>query len=206
MTQDRRVKRTKKALETAFLELIHEEVYQDITIIAICGKADYTRGAFYSHFDSKEDLIYKIIEHQVETLRKVLKNPYMVNRQLAVDMVHPAALMLFDYIYSNRNFYQLMKHPDFKMILQEKMAKMFIHHFLFDLSFEYADSTQNIEKEIKAYHLAYATLGVIHYWIDQEFRFSSQYMAEELMRITTTTMSRANYTTQEHQGGPPFSD
>ncbi|WP_422122413.1 TetR/AcrR family transcriptional regulator [Planococcus sp. X10-3] len=200
MTQDRRVKRTKRAFERAFLELMHEKNYQDITIHAICRKADYTRGAFYNHFNSKEDMIHKTIEHRVEALWIVLKNPYLTNRQLEIDMYHPAALLLFDHIYSNRDFYQLIKHPDFKLILQEKMVNMFIHHFLFDLSFEYADSTQTIEKEIKAYHLAYATLGVISYWIDQKFRFSSQYMAEELMRITTTPMFRANYKVREFEG------
>ena len=205
MTQDRRVKRTKGALEKAFLELIQEMDYQDITILAICGKADYTRGAFYSHFTSKEDLILQIIEHRVETLRKALKDPYLVNRQLEVDMFHPSALMLLDHIYSNLDFYRLMKHPDFKLILQDKIAKMFIHHFLFDLIFEYVGSMQTIEKEIKAYHLAYATLGVIHYWIDQEFRYSSHYMAEELMRITTTPMFRAHYTAHEFPGGSSFS-
>lgn len=204
MTQDRRVKRTKKALETAFLELIHEEDYRNITIFAICGKADYTRSAFYSHFNSKEDLIQKIIEHRVGSLRNVLKDPYLVTRQMEIDMFYPATLMLFDHIYNNRDFYQLMKNPDFKLILQENMLKMFIHHFLFDISFEYGDRTLNIEKEIKAYHLAYATLGVIHYWIDQEFRFSSQYMAEELMRITTTPMLRASYKADKLEDEPPF--
>lgn len=205
LTQDRRVKRTKKALETAFLELIHEKDYQDITIFAICGKADYTRSAFYSHFDSKEDLIHKIIEHRVGALRNVLKEPYLVIRQMEINMFYSATLMLFDHIYTNRDFYQLVKHTDFKLMLQEKILKMFIHHFLFDISFDYSDRTLNIEKEIKAYHLAYATFGVIQYWINQEFRFSSQYMAEELMRITTTPLLRANFTADELGDEPPFS-
>ncbi|MGM0898526.1 MAG: TetR/AcrR family transcriptional regulator [Bacillota bacterium] len=205
MTQDRRVLRTKKALETAFLDLIHVGSYQDITILAICEKADYTRGAFYSHFNSKEDLFHQIIEHRLETLLKELKGPYMANRQLLkTDMLHPAALVLFDHIYNNRNFYQLLQHPAFKQLLQEKLVNKLIHHFLFDLSFEYPENTPPIEQEIKAYHLAYATLGVIYYWIDQEFRFSSQYMAEELMKIATTPLFSAHYSAAGVQRRPPL--
>lgn len=204
MAQDRRVKRTKDALEKAFLELIHDENVENISILAICGKADYTRSAFYSHFNSKQDLIHQIIEHRIHALRNVLKDPYRISRQMDIDLFHPAALILFDHIYSHRKFYQLMQHSDFKLMLQDKLVKMFIHHFLYDLSFEYADSNQNIEKEIKAYHLAYATIGVIHYWIEQQFRYSSQYMAEELMRIITTPMYRAHWTAEELHGGAPF--
>lgn len=189
----------------AFLELIHEVDVGDITIHALCKKANYTRSAFYSHFNSKEDLIHQIIEHHVQTLRNVLEDPYRINRRLDSDSFYPAALLLFDHIYSNRNFYRLIQHPDFQLLLQDKLMKMFIHHFQFDLHFEYAGSNQLIEKEIKAYHLAYATLGVIHCWIDQQFRFSSQYMAEEVMRITTTPLFCAHYTAGELQGGPPFS-
>ncbi|HSI66761.1 MAG TPA: TetR/AcrR family transcriptional regulator [Planococcus sp. (in: firmicutes)] len=204
MKVDRRVRRTKKALETAFLELMHEGSYQRITILAICEKADYTRGAFYKHYNSKEDLLHQITENRIGSLLKALKEPYATTKQLEISLIHPAALKLFDHIYLNRDFYQLIKHPDFKLVLQERMVKMFIHHFLNDLNFEYADHSRRIEEKIKAYHLAYATFGVVLYWIEQDFRFSSHYMAKELMWITTTPMFRATFSPGEFQGEPTF--
>lgn len=198
MGQDRRVKRTKGALEKAFLELLQQSRFQDITIHAICRRADYTRGAFYSHFTSKEDLVRQIIEHRVQALCSILTEPCLARRQLDADSLHAAALALFDHIYSHRIFYGLLKHPDFQLLLQDKLATMFIQHFLVDSS---ADAGHmNIEKELKAYHLAYATLGTIHCWLDQHFRFSSQYMAEELVSIATTPLIRVEQSSSGFKG------
>jgi AcrR family transcriptional regulator len=201
---DRRVRRTKKALETAFLELMQDGDYQHVTILAICGKADYTRGAFYKHFNSKEDLFHQMTEDRLGSLLKALKEPYATTKQLEINLIHPAALNLFDHIYVNRDFYQLITHPDFKLVLQERMVKMLINHFLHDFSFEYAECSHLFEEKIKAYHLAYATLGVVLYWIEQDFCFSSHYMAKELMWITTTPMCRATYKPGESLEEPSF--
>lgn len=54
--QDRRVSRTRGALEAALIELLEHTDYQDITVQAICDTADVGRSAFYQHFTSKDDL------------------------------------------------------------------------------------------------------------------------------------------------------
>ena len=55
---DRRVRRTKRRLKEALLELIEERDYGPITIQDITDRADVGRSTFYSHFDSKEDLLF----------------------------------------------------------------------------------------------------------------------------------------------------
>lgn len=57
-TEDRRVRRTKSRLKTAILELVREKSYGRITIREITDRADVGRSTFYSHFDSKEDLLF----------------------------------------------------------------------------------------------------------------------------------------------------
>lgn len=55
---DRRVRRTKRRLKDALLELIEERDYDRITIQDITDRADVGRSTFYSHFTSKEDLLF----------------------------------------------------------------------------------------------------------------------------------------------------
>ena len=55
---DRRVQRTRRHLKEALLQLIEERNYDDITIEDITEKADVGRSTFYSHFDSKDDLLF----------------------------------------------------------------------------------------------------------------------------------------------------
>ena len=56
--EDRRVRRTRRRLKEALLELINEREYEAITVEDITRRADVGRSTFYSHFDSKEELLF----------------------------------------------------------------------------------------------------------------------------------------------------
>jgi AcrR family transcriptional regulator len=55
--EDRRVRRTKKLLKDALIELIMEKGYDTITVQDILDRADVGRSTFYAHYDSKDDLL-----------------------------------------------------------------------------------------------------------------------------------------------------
>ncbi len=55
--QDRRVRRTRKLLKDALIELTLEKGYDAITVQDILDKADVGRSTFYTHFNSKDDLL-----------------------------------------------------------------------------------------------------------------------------------------------------
>ncbi|MBW3533708.1 MAG: TetR/AcrR family transcriptional regulator [Gemmatimonadetes bacterium] len=50
--------RTRRRLKQALLQLIEEVDYDDITVADIADRADVGRSTFYSHFGSKEDLLF----------------------------------------------------------------------------------------------------------------------------------------------------
>jgi AcrR family transcriptional regulator len=54
---DRRVQKTKKALTEALISLILEKGYSKVTIQEIIDKANVGRSTFYTHYESKEQLL-----------------------------------------------------------------------------------------------------------------------------------------------------
>jgi TetR/AcrR family transcriptional regulator, transcriptional repressor for nem operon len=58
---------TRRALLRAAREAFAEEGLEGPSLDAICARAGFTRGAFYVHFRSREDLVVAVIE---ETLRE----------------------------------------------------------------------------------------------------------------------------------------
>ncbi|WP_244666612.1 TetR/AcrR family transcriptional regulator [Myceligenerans indicum] len=56
-TQDRRVRRTRRALLDALLALMAEKGYEEVTIQDIIDRADVGRSTFYNHYSNKEDLL-----------------------------------------------------------------------------------------------------------------------------------------------------
>jgi AcrR family transcriptional regulator len=57
MAEDRRVGRTRQALEAALLSLIKEKEFDRISVQEIIDRANVARATFYSHYDNKEDLL-----------------------------------------------------------------------------------------------------------------------------------------------------
>ncbi len=55
--EDLRVKRTKKALTEAFMKLMTEKAFEDITVNELCDEAGVRRATFYKHYTDKFDFL-----------------------------------------------------------------------------------------------------------------------------------------------------
>lgn len=53
---DRRVQRTRAALQRALLELLQRKAYERITVEDICASANVGRSTFYGHYRTKDEL------------------------------------------------------------------------------------------------------------------------------------------------------
>lgn len=60
--QDRRVGKTRGAIQSAFQSLLLEQSYASITVQDILDRADVGRSTFYAHFDGKGDLLRQLVD------------------------------------------------------------------------------------------------------------------------------------------------
>lgn len=67
-TQDRRILKTKRAIQQAFVEMLLETGFEPITVKAIAARANIGRKTFYLHFTDKYDLLDAIVNFQLEEL------------------------------------------------------------------------------------------------------------------------------------------
>ena len=54
---DRRQRKTRQAIYSAFESLMSHEHYRSITVAQIIERADIGRSTFYAHFETKDDLL-----------------------------------------------------------------------------------------------------------------------------------------------------
>lgn len=66
MTQEERRNETRQALLGAAVELFAQMGFHGASIDKISEKAGYSKGAFYAHFDSKENLFLILLQQQME--------------------------------------------------------------------------------------------------------------------------------------------
>ena len=71
---DLRVIKSQKAIKDAFLELIAEKGYANITITDIAKKALVNRKTFYMHYESKKQLYDTIVDEFLDILTPALEN------------------------------------------------------------------------------------------------------------------------------------
>ena len=60
--RDRRVEKTRDAIQGAFQELLLERSYASITVQDILDRANVGRSTFYSHFEGKDDLLRRLVD------------------------------------------------------------------------------------------------------------------------------------------------
>ncbi|MGJ6969372.1 TetR/AcrR family transcriptional regulator [Streptosporangium sp. G11] len=55
---DRRVRRTRQAIQRALMELILEKGYEPVTVTDLINRADVGRSTFYAHFADKQAVLF----------------------------------------------------------------------------------------------------------------------------------------------------
>jgi len=64
----RRVARTKAAIEDAFVQLVLERGYDQVTVEDITDRADLARATFYTHYHNKEAVQFSVFNRLTEDL------------------------------------------------------------------------------------------------------------------------------------------
>ncbi|MET8156104.1 helix-turn-helix domain-containing protein [Sphaerisporangium sp. NPDC005289] len=62
MSEDRRVRRTRRAAQEALVALILEKGYDAVTVTDVIDRADIGRSTFYAHFTDKQDVLFSNID------------------------------------------------------------------------------------------------------------------------------------------------
>ena len=68
---NKRKRESQRKIETAFIELLQEKELNQISVIAICKKANLNRSTFYSSYLDIYDLVSKIGENLINDLHEL---------------------------------------------------------------------------------------------------------------------------------------
>ena len=112
---DRRVRRTRRALQKSLVDLILEKGYDAVTIEEITDRADLGRTTFYLHYKDKEELLMHAIdticEDFIETHSSLLAqidSPENALKQLRYNLDERILYYIFDHARENANLYKVM--------------------------------------------------------------------------------------------------
>ncbi|WP_420818818.1 TetR/AcrR family transcriptional regulator [Paraliobacillus sediminis] len=180
-TGDKRIKRTKNALTQALFALMATKAFKDITITDIVNEADYNRGTFYRHYKYKEDLLDEILGEVIADLAKSYKEPLRNNNKLDIRTLNASAVKIFDHVWEHKHVYQLVIKanalPGFQKRITDELNTLLLQNIY------HAKLDDTINLNLLSSYQSYAILGLIIEWVNDDFKYSPPYMAEQLVGI-----------------------
>ena len=187
---DRRVRRTRELLRSAFLSLILEKGYDRITVQDILDKADVGRSTFYAHYRDKEDLLHA----GFEDIRAALAAEGHASESDAggAGALLEPLIVVFTHVEAHRRFWEPMSRKGGTNIiggmLRESVDDLVREHLRSRFPESAADSTQ-LEPAVQ--FVVGACMGLLVWWLDhEEVAFSAREIHAIFGRLATPGVER----------------
>jgi AcrR family transcriptional regulator len=184
---DRRILRTREAIQDALIDLIEDRGFESISIKDIAERANINRGTFYLHYHDKFDLLEQTENEIIKKVKGILITSGKLNFEefSTSEEPIPVIVSLFEYFKSRARVIHavlgLKANPGF----QNRM-KTAIESNLFNIGFFSQNSPTDllVPEEYLISYLTAAHLGVVQAWLTNDCRETPQEMAQILARMS----------------------
>jgi AcrR family transcriptional regulator len=182
---DRRVRRTRELLRSAFLSLILEKGYDRITVQDILDRADVGRSTFYAHYRDKEDLLHAGFE-DIRAALAAERNAREAESAADVELLQPL-LTVFTHVERHRQFWAPMSRKGgaelITRLLRDSVDDLVRQHLQSQFGGPAVDPT---ELEAAVQFVAGACMGLLIWWLDHEDIPSSAEQVHTIFRRLAT--------------------
>lgn len=186
---DRRILRSKEALRRALLELMERKSFSSVSITEIVELANYNRGTFYTHYESKEMLLDDIIADLIQDLLRSFRAPYESSEVFCIKELSANSVLIFDHFYQHRSLYTMLLKSDVLPKVKEIMLVSLKNILTDELLLE--ENDDQINQELHVVYSMHALLGLVFYWIEHNYHYSPAYMQEQLVKIINARTTSA---------------
>ncbi len=172
---DKRIRRTRKLLGDALIELALEKGYDGITIQEITERADIGYRTFFRHYSDKEELLKDVLSATLLELQDLMTSPPLE------DFIDPNfsatefkdITVLFQHVYEHRDLYQLLLHSNQDIIqtvteFAEKNIQSRLEHAR-DL---------DIPTDLISNHLVSVPIVMLRWWLEADMPYTPEEMGE----------------------------
>lgn len=176
-TEDRRVRKTKKALREGLAELMREKDLRNITVRELTDKVDIHRATFYAHYKDIYDLYEQMEDMIVAELSFIVSDSSLSDERFFE--------VLIDYIFDNSKIC--------RMFLDKKGNRSFLNRVSVFLEEKYLEiwkldlQKHDLPEEWyfgASYHVK-GCLALVGRWAENDFVYSKEKLANMIMNFDT---------------------
>ena len=185
---DRRIRRTKNALRSAFQELINEKDYDQVTVEEITDRANLGRTTFYLHYKDKEDILLEnfieLFDDMVHELSKTPVSAWQLDVWLRDTEIAPVKpnLLVFQHVAENAELYRIVLHGEGSLKVIERLRSIITGAVntmaRSKIEQEGVRVDLKVPLEVLANYYAGSLLGMINWWLEDDMLYSAEEMKE----------------------------
>ena len=155
MIEDRRVRRTKSALQAALFESLQEKSLDKVTVAELVDKAQISRKAFYDHYLDKYDLAEQVEADMAHGFGHYLAalNPDNLPQGTSAEEAVPYLTPMLDFIEDHLPFFELVAEKKLGLTWYEDVMETYLdglHNPLYDAANPWAGYQKDMAKAIAA--------------------------------------------------------
>lgn len=169
---DRRTLRSQEAIKNAFIELMSEKGFDEITIQDISDRANVGRRTIYHHYLDKFDLLDKLVEEHINELRKLCRSA------AELDFV-AASLIWFEYFESHYSFFSTMQDSNGAPYFRSRFVALVIEELKVDVD-TIQGKNKGLSEDIILHFLGAAVVGIVEAYFKKKIPDPLQVVAEQV--------------------------
>ena len=178
---DRRFLRTEKLIKAAFISLLAEKSFADISISDIAERAEIGRGTFYKHYADKHALLSSFEERIRRDLEQKPYPKFMQNRE---DYVRKKILYRYQYFAEHIDMMRSLFGPNGDAAFQQRMRDVIWHGlYIEDDEIYLIEKRDKIPREYVSIINTTASF-VFDAWLKKENRESTEEIVEIIIHMT----------------------
>ncbi len=181
---DRRQRKTREAIFAAFIKLLSQKSFSQITVGEIIEKADVGRATFYSHFETKDFLLKELCEELFCHIFDSMSDEKTEHRHI-FDCNAPSSvfLHLFQHLQKNdNNILELLSCPNNDLFLQYFKNNL-MQLAATQLNILETKKNKNLPETFRINHIASVFIETVRWWVDNGIKESPEKIAEYFFRI-----------------------
>ena len=185
--EDLRVRRTRKMIQEALLELTVEKGYPNITVQDIADRAMINRSTFYRHYLDKDDLLVQYMD-EVTALTS--------EDDVAADKLHPGdkevpsgLIKLLRHIATYSEFYRVMLSANGHPVVTDRLRRNAEQRFRYLLTRPGLVATPiNSPLDMRLTYISCAGIGAILWWVENKMPCTAEELAIWIGELSTASL------------------
>jgi AcrR family transcriptional regulator len=187
ITEDLRVRRTRKMIQEALLELTVEKGYPNITVQDIADRAMVNRSTFYRHYLDKDDLLTQYMD-EVAALTS--------EDDAAIDKLQPGEkevpfglIKLLRHIAQFSEFYRVMLSANGHPVVTDRLRRNAEDRFRYLLRHPGVIAIPHKSPlDMRLTYISCAGIGAITWWVENKLPCSAEELAVWMGELCTASL------------------